>query len=127
MSDEKIKRILIVEDEKSYLNALVFRLQKSGYEVESATNGNEAIEAVKARHFDLLMLDLIMPKMNGFRVLEEIKAMGITLPAIVLSNLEQISDETKARNLGAFDFLPKSNVMISEVVARVQKFFATAE
>lgn len=121
MPEEKKKRILIAEDEKAYSRALVLKLTNSGYEAESAANGQEALDAIKNSHFDLLLCDLVMPKVNGFEVIEEIKKQGINLPVIVLSNLSQTDDEKKVRDLGVYDFLAKSSVTIAEVIVKVQE------
>lgn len=124
MGNEKLKKILIAEDEKAYSRALVFKLQKSGFDAESVSNGEEVLKAVKEGHYDLLLLDLIMPKMDGFTVLKELKNQNISLPTMILSNLGQIEDETRARDLGAIDFLPKSNITIADVITKVEKFLA---
>lgn len=123
MSDKQPKRILIAEDEKAYSRALVLKLQNAGFEAESVENGEEALEAIKKGHFDLLLCDLVMPKMNGFQVLEEIKKQGLNIPAIVLSNLSQADDEKKGRGAGAVDFMIKSNTPIVNVIAKVENFF----
>ena len=123
MSNGKKKKILIAEDEPAYSRALILKLQNAGFEVESMENGEEALEAIKKGGFDLLLCDLVMPKMNGFQVLEEIKKQGLKTPASGLSNLSQANDEEKMRNAGAIDFLSKANTPIIEVIKRVQGFF----
>lgn len=123
MSDNQPKRILIAEDEKAYSRALVLKLQNAGFEAESVENGEEAIEAIKKGSFDLLLSDLVMPKMNGFQLLEEIKKQGFNIPVIGLSNLSQVDDEKKMREAGAVDFLSKSNTPIINVITAVENFF----
>jgi CheY-like chemotaxis protein len=123
MPDAKTKKILIAEDERAYSRALVLKLQNAGFEAESVTNGEEAIEAIKNSNFDLLLCDLVMPKMNGFQVLEEIKKQGLKIPVIGLSNLSQANDEEKMREAGAVDFLSKSNTPIIDVIKKVESFF----
>lgn len=122
MAAPKTKRILIAEDEKAYSRALSLKLQNAGFEIEVAENGEEALVALKKSHFDLVLCDLIMPKMNGFVVLEEIKKLGLEVPIIVLSNLSQADDEKKVRALGAVDFLAKSSIQIAEVINKVHEF-----
>lgn len=122
MAAPKTKRILIAEDEKAYSRALSLKLQNAGFEIEVAENGEEALAALKKSHFDLVLCDLIMPKMNGFVVLEEIKKLGLEVPIIVLSNLSQADDEKKVRALGAVDFLAKSSIQIAEVINKVHGF-----
>ncbi len=120
MSTGQQKHILIAEDEKPYLRALVLKMQNAGFKVTGAENGVETLAALKKERFDLLLLDLIMPKVNGFMVLEEIKKLGLKLPVIVLSNLSQADDEKKVRDLGAVDFLGKSNTPIAELTEKVK-------
>lgn len=117
------KSILIAEDEKAYSRALVLKLQNAGYDAVSVANGEEALEAIKNNKYDLLLCDLLMPKMNGFQVLEEIKKQNLNIPVIGLSNLSQADDEKKMRSAGAVDFMSKSNTPIIEVITKVSKFF----
>lgn len=122
MPENDKKKILIAEDERAYSRALVLKLQNAGFEAESVLNGEEALEAIKKTNFDLMFCDLVMPKMNGFILLEELKKQEIKLPVIILSNLSQSEDEKKAKELGAIDFLAKSNIPIAEVILKVENF-----
>ena len=122
MSESKPKKILIAEDEKAYSRALVLKLQNAGFDAESVANGEEAVAALKKTHYDLLLCDIIMPKMNGFQVLEEIANNGIKTPVLMLSNLSQSDDEKKAVNLGATGFMSKSNSPIAEVISKIEQF-----
>lgn len=123
MLDQKPKRILIAEDEKAYSRALVLKLQNAGFQVENVSNGEEVLELVKKGPFDLILCDLVMPKMNGFQVIEELKKQGFNIPVIGLSNLSQENDEEKMRRAGAVDFLSKSNTPIIDVIKKVEDFF----
>lgn len=123
MSNTKPKKILIAEDEKAYARALVLKLRNAGFEAESAADGEEALRAIKKGGFDLLLCDLVMPKVNGFQVLEEIKKQGLNIPVIGLSNLSQANDEEKMRKAGAVDFMSKSNTPIIDVIKKVENFF----
>jgi len=123
MSNSKPKKILIAEDEKAYSRALVLKLNNAGFEAESVDNGEEALEAIKKGGFDLLLCDLVMPKLNGFQVLEEIKKQDLKIPVIGLSNLSQADDEKKMLGAGAVDFLSKSNTPIIDVIKKVENFF----
>jgi DNA-binding response OmpR family regulator len=120
MNDHQ-KKILIVEDERPMARALDLKLTHAGFEVQSAFDGEEALKKIGEEKYDLVLLDLIMPKLDGFAVLEGIKNKGITVPVIVLSNLGQKEDEEKAKKLGAWDYLIKSNTPISEIVKEVSK------
>ncbi len=114
------KKILIVEDERPLSHALEMKLKSQGYETKVVTNGQEAIAELKATPYDLALLDLIMPVMDGFGVLTEIKNLGMKTPVIVLSNLGQEEDRAKTKELGAIDYFVKSNTPISDIVARVK-------
>ena len=123
MSNNKQKKILVAEDEKAYSRALVLKLQNAGFDAVIASNGEEALEAIKKTNFDLLLCDLVMPKMNGFQLLEELSKQGYKIPVIGLSNLSQEDDEKKMRVAGAVDFISKSNTPIIDVISKVEKFF----
>lgn len=110
-----------MEDERPMARALALKLSHEGFEVTNAFDGGEGLEAIKKQEFDLVITDLMMPKVDGFKVLEEIHAEGLTTPVIVLTNLSQEEDEAKVRSLGARDFFVKSNTPISQIVEGVKK------
>ncbi len=114
------KRILIVEDERPLSHALEMKLKNQGYESHVVTNGAEAIAELKKNHYDLVLLDLIMPVMDGFAVLEELKVMKNATPVIVLSNLGQDEDRAKTKALGALEYFVKSNTPIADIIGRVK-------
>lgn len=116
------KKILVVEDEKPILKALTLKLLHAGFEVETAENGEDGMRIVTRGGIDLILLDLVMPKMDGFSMLEALRAASIKIPIIVLSNLSQSDDEKRAKSLGAHDFFVKSDVPIADLVDRVRKF-----
>jgi two-component system response regulator VicR len=116
---EHNKKILIVEDEKAIASALELKLKHEGYEVQCVFDGNSALELLKNAKFDLILLDLIMPQMDGFGVLTELKARNDKTSVIVLSNLSQAEDMTRAKELGAKDFFIKSDIPIAEVIKKV--------
>lgn len=123
MTTEKKKKILVVEDEKAMSHALQLKLEKEGFTVTLAENGEKAKEEVESGSFDLILLDLIMPEMDGFTFLKEIKEKGKDkTPVIVLSNLSQPEDEEKVHASGADAFYIKSNTTITEVVSEVKRF-----
>jgi DNA-binding response OmpR family regulator len=119
---KKLKKILIVDDEKPIANALSIKLQKEGYTVEVVSNGKDAISKIEGGNFNLVFLDLMMPQMSGFEVLEKLQGKKSKPPIIVSSNLSQNEDVKKAKSLGAVDYFVKSNTPLSEAVARVKKF-----
>lgn len=120
----KLKKILIIEDEKPMARALELKLTHEGFEVQCAFNGETALEIFEKEKIDLIISDLVMPKMDGFRVLEEMKARSVTTPIIVLSNLSQEEDRKKALSLGAKDFFIKSNTPIADIVDHVKKILS---
>jgi len=114
------KTVLIVEDERPLSHALEMKLKSCGYDTVVAVNGADALAELKKGKFALVLLDLIMPLMDGFAVLEEMKCLKLKIPVIVLSNLGQNEDQVKAKSLGAIDYFVKSNTPISEIIERVK-------
>lgn len=114
-----IKKILIIEDEKSIARALEHKLVYAGFEAKTVFNGEEGVELLQKETFTLILLDLVMPKMDGFEVLEALKEQKNKTPVIVLSNLSQEDDEKRARALGAKEFFIKSDTSIVTIVERV--------
>ena len=124
MNNQKTqKRILIVEDEKPMAHALELKLTHAGFEAQSVGNGEEGLALMEKESFDLVLLDLIMPKLDGFGVLEEMKKKGIKTPVMVQTNLAQEEDEKRAKALGAKEFFIKSNTPIAEIVEQIKNFF----
>lgn len=120
MSDKK--KILIIEDEKPIARALELKLSHSGYEATVANNGAEGLAYLAKNPVDLILLDVIMPTMDGFTVLETLKKKGNKTPVVMLSNLSQEEDEKRAKELGAKDFFIKSNTPLVEIVGFIKKF-----
>jgi DNA-binding response OmpR family regulator len=115
------KKILIIEDEKTLARALELKLTHSGYTVTTVFNGEDGILALKRESFDVILLDLIMPKMDGFAVLATLKEKRITTPVMILTNLSQEDDVRRTREFGAKEFIIKSNTPIATIVERVVK------
>jgi DNA-binding response OmpR family regulator len=115
----KNKKILIAEDENAIAKALQLKLEHLGFEVELANNGEEALKALKKTKFDLMLLDIMMPKIDGFGVLAGLKDLDYKPIVLISSNLSQSSDHDKAVSLGADDFLVKSDVSLKEIVEKV--------
>jgi DNA-binding response OmpR family regulator len=114
------KTILVVDDEKPLAKALELKLAKSGFTVKVAFNGEEAIAILTKENIDLVLLDLVMPKVDGFAVLTEMKKLDKHIPIIVTSNLSQEEDVKKAKELGALDYLVKSDTSLSFIVNYIQ-------
>lgn len=113
-------KILIAEDDVALAKALELKFQHEGFETDHATDGAEAEVKLRAGGADLLILDLVMPKADGFDVLEMMKKEGMKIPVIVASNLSQVEDKDRAMKLGAVDFFIKSDIAISDLVDRVK-------
>lgn len=118
------KRILIAEDEKPMANALGLKLRSVGFETTLVYDGESAISTVQGTSFDLIILDLVMPKKDGFFVLTELKRLKIATPVIVSSNLSQEEDIKRARELGARDYFIKSDTTLAEIVEKVKQAVA---
>jgi len=113
---EAKRRVLIVDDERSILAVLRIKLKVSGYDILTASNGEEAIDLVKSARPDLMLLDVIMPGMDGFEVLEKLRAFS-ELPVIVISARSENGE--KALSLGANDFLAKP-LDVDEMVRKIR-------
>ena len=118
---KKIK-ILVVEDETFLVKIYNVKLKKEGYDVTIATDGEQAVKLAEETKPDLILLDLILPKLNGFEALEQIKAIPALkkTPVVVLSNLGQDDDIKRAKSLGAVDYLIKANFSIQDVVQKIR-------
>lgn len=119
--ETKKKKILIIEDEKSIAHALELKLTHVGFKVTCAKNGEEGILLLEKETFRLVLLDLIMPRLDGFKVLEILKEKKIKTPVAILTNLGQAEDEKRARELGAMEFFIKSNTPIAKIVEWIKK------
>jgi two-component system KDP operon response regulator KdpE len=111
-------RILVVEDEERILNFLRSKLKASGYEVLTASNGLGGLEQAQTQEPDLIVLDLIMPKMNGLDMLKELRSFS-AVPVIILTARGTGADRIKGLQLGADDYLPKP-FNPDELVARIE-------
>ena len=115
------KRVLIVEDEKPLAHALSLKLTNAGFAVTNAENGQEALDLLEKGSFEVVLLDLMMPVLDGFQVLERLKAKGNMPYIIVLSNLSQRVDEDRVLALGAKKYFIKSDISLSDVVDEAAK------
>ncbi|MDA1337357.1 MAG: response regulator [bacterium] len=117
-----MKIILLIEDEGALQKTMSDVLSGEGYEVLSALDGEIGARLAKEKTPDLILLDLVLPKMMGFEVLEQIRGDKETkdIPVIILTNLENIQDIQRATDLGVTTYLVKSNYDLEEVVAKVK-------
>ena len=100
-------------------NVLKMKLIKAGNQAEVVVGGKDAIAALDKNKYSLVMLDLMMPKFDGFKVLESMKENGNKTPVFVLSNLSQPEDEKRARALGAKEYFVKSDISLTDVVKKI--------
>ena len=121
MSETK-KKILVVEDERPMAHALELKLKNEGYDAEAVFDGETALEKITTGNYQLVLLDLVIPKKDGFTVLAELQEKGNTTPIIVTSNLSQQEDETKAKSLGAKGYLIKSNTPLVTIIEKIKEY-----
>jgi two-component system phosphate regulon response regulator PhoB len=116
-------KILIIEDDKFLSSVLKTRLEKEGFQVEQAFDGEEGLIKLKEARPDLILLDLILPKMSGFEVLEQISLdpQLNQVPVMIASNLGQESDIQKAKNLGAVEYYVKVKTTIDQLAEMVKR------
>lgn len=123
MSDEKIK-VLIIEDDEMLVNMYAAKFEADGFIVEKALNGRKGIEIAKEVNPDIILLDIMMPEVDGFTVLKELKSETSDIkdkPIVMLTNLGQDEDIEKGTQLGACDYLVKANLTPSQVVTKIKE------
>ncbi len=115
-------KILIVEDDKFLRDLISQKLTREGFTAVEAVNGEEGLEKAKSEHPNLILLDLILPGMDGFLVLRTLKKdLGALMPpVIVLSNLGQKEDMQRALNEGAEEFMIKAHFTPGEIIAKIK-------
>jgi DNA-binding response OmpR family regulator len=124
--EQPAKRILLAEDDRFLRRAAESALKRAGFTVLPAADGEEALRLARAEKPDLVLLDLIMPKLQGFEVLKALKADPATamIPVVVLSNLGQDGDVQRALESGAVAYLVKANLSLEELVVRARAALA---
>ncbi len=113
-------RILLVEDEESLRETLKLNLELENYEVVTAANGKDALKRFREQHFDLLILDVMMPEVDGFQVAEQVRLTNTDVPIIMLTAKDTSNDRIAGLRKGADDYLTKPYVL-EELLLRVQK------
>jgi DNA-binding response OmpR family regulator len=122
--NKAVKKILVVEDEPAMLEALATKLEKNGYAVLRARDGEEGYNMAMAERPDLLILDIIMPKINGMDLMAKIRGevgWGEIVPIIMLTNISDPESVSRAAALKVYDFLVKTDWRLDEVVKLVSE------
>ena len=119
--DQKIK-ILVVEDEEILLTALAEELKQEGFDVVGAKDGVEGVEKAASEKPNLILLDLVMPRLDGIGALKQIKANPDTkgIPVVILTNLSDYDKVSDALSLGAMDYLVKANYRLEELINKIK-------
>ncbi|MBP7767328.1 response regulator [Candidatus Saccharibacteria bacterium] len=125
---DRIRKILIVEDDDGLANVYTARLQSEGFDTRRVPNGEDALAAAVEFKPDLVLLDIMMPKVSGFDVLDILRNTPETMnvKVIMLTALSQDSDKERADSLGADDYLVKSQVVVADVVQRIKQHLGLA-
>ncbi len=115
------KKILIIEDEEVLLDLLAKQIKASGFEVATAKDGEEGLMNIESFNPDLVLLDIVLPKLSGYEVLEKLNEKNIKIPVIIISNSGQPVDIGKATALGAKDYIVKAELNPDEIIEKIDK------
>ncbi len=122
-----MKKVVVVEDDFDIRKIYELKLSSSGYKVITADNGTKAIRTIKKEKPDLVLLDILIPKKDGFEVIKELKkakdAKIKLVPVFILSNLSSEEDIYEAKNLGVKEYIIKAKSSPDDVVVKINKFF----
>ncbi len=116
------KTILLVDDDASLRQTLRLNLEEQGVKIKEATNGDEAISELEREKPSLMVLDILMPKRDGYAVLNYMRERSIDVPVVVLSSLSDFLNREKCLKLGAKDYFIKSDLDEDELWTRIQKY-----
>ena len=116
MAKAVLKKILIAEDEKLMAKALDAQFARAGFKTAVANDGESALECLDKEKFDLILLDILMPKMTGLDVLKALRSRNDRTPVIILSNSSKEETIKEAERLGAAKYFVKSNVLMAEII-----------
>lgn len=120
--DAELKRVVVADDDRMLRKAAETTLRRRGYAVSTASDGEEALRLIRAERPHVIVLDLIMPKVQGFDVLQALKQDVVTsaIPVIVLSSLAQERDRQEALSLGAVAYFDKSTLSLGDLIKQVE-------
>lgn len=127
MTTKSSPQILLIEDDTFLAGMYVTKLELEGYEVHLAGDGKIGLDQARSLQPDCILLDILLPKIDGFTVLKELKSSSDTksIPVILMTNLGTKHDVVKGLNLGAADYLIKAHFMPSEVIAKIKQVLGT--
>jgi DNA-binding response OmpR family regulator len=117
--------ILIVEDEQAISRVLDLKLKQAGIVTTVANTGSKALELVKTQNYDCILLDLILPEVDGFTILEVIKVKNQATKVIVMTNLGQPEDRKRVQDLGALAYYVKSEMSIANLIENIKQILET--
>jgi DNA-binding response OmpR family regulator len=117
-----MKKVLIVEDDGFLQGLEAGKLEKEGYEVITASTGEQAMKQIHEPDINIILLDLMLPDFDGFELLQNIRTIEVlkNIPVIVFSNLSEEKDVKKSKELGATDFMVKSNFTLEELIQHIK-------
>ena len=117
-------KLIIVEDDPFLLSILAEKLKDAGFDIETATDGEDGLNKIRSGNFDLVLLDMVLPKIDGFKILEEIRdgKQPKKIPVIILSNLYDKNNIDKAILLGAREYIVKAYNTPEEIVLKIKSF-----
>lgn len=116
------KKVLIVDDEKSVARAMASKISGAGFDIKIVNDGVAALAELDHEHYDLMFLDMIMPDLDGFHVLEAVKARGIDIKIIITSHLAQDEDMNRAKLFGVVDYFVKFKTPVKDIVDKVKTY-----
>jgi DNA-binding response OmpR family regulator len=120
-----MSRILLVEDDETLSEMYFLKFDHDGHDIDRAIDGQIALDQLKRIEYDLILLDLMLPKVNGFVVLESLRNSNWpsqTKPVVIMSNLGQYTDIEKGKKLGANEYFIKSEFLPNEIMERIKKY-----
>ena len=118
------KTVLVAEDDEFLIEMYQLNLEQLGIDVQLVQNGKEAIDLIDHSQPDLLVLDLLMPQIDGFGVLEHIRTKKYQFPIVVLSNLNEEADEKRCLELGVQEYFVKSDMELDDLIAKVKEYMS---
>jgi len=119
-------KLIIIEDDPFLLSILAEKLKEAGFSIEMAADGEDGLNKIKSEDFDLVLLDIVLPKIDGFKILEELRGDNQLkkIPVIILSNLYDKNNIDKAILLGAKEYIVKAYNTPEEIVFKIKSFLA---